>query len=148
MSRIWNAPSLAKNEFGNVYVIRLPPLRHAVQLTCSQDWECSAPSDKWLPSQHDHNAASCLDVWPTGCRISALKKRKNKEKINIFQTICLKKNISHFQTRSWRGRELFTYDLQQWHWAKCFPHLVFYFCLSVCRFVEGNVCRTFAHCYV
>ena len=37
---------------------------------------------------------------------------------------------------------------QQWHWAKCFPHFVFYICLSVCRVVEGNIYRTFAHCFV
>ena len=39
----------------------------------------------------------------------------------------------HFQTQSLRGWELFNYDLQQWHWAKCFPHFVFYICLSLCR---------------
>ena len=27
----------------------------------------------------------------------------------------------------------------------CFPHFVFYICLSACRFVESNICRKFAH---
>ena len=71
-------------------------------LTCSQDQERCAPSDKWRPSQHsipcwhntllrqsddhviifqyDHNAASCLDVWQTGPRISMLKKENQREK--------------------------------------------------------------------
>ena len=46
-----------------------------------------------------------------------------------------------FKTRSLRRRQLFNYDLQQWHWAKCFVRFVFYICLSVCRFAEGNICR-------
>ena len=46
------------------------------------------------------------------------------------------------------ARELFTYDLQQWHSAKCFLHFVFYICLSVCGFVKGNVCRKFTYCFV
>ena len=32
----------------------------------------------------------------------------------------------------WEGGELFTYDLQQWHWAKCFP---ISYAISVCPFV-------------
>ena len=52
------------------------------------------------------------------------------------------------QTRSLRGRKLFICDLQQWHSAKKNPHFLFYICLSVCRFVEGNVCRKFAQCFV
>ena len=30
----------------------------------------------------------------------------------------------------------------------CLLLFVFYMCLSVCRFVKGNFCRTFAHCFV
>ena len=42
------------------------------------------------------------------------------------------------QTRSLRERELFTYNLQQWHWAKCLPHFVFY----IIMFVLLSLCRT------
>ena len=31
---------------------------------------------------------------------------------------------------------------------KVSPFRVLYICLSVCRFVEGNICQTFAHCFV
>ena len=86
-----------------------------LELTCSQDWECSAPSDKWLPSQHSvpcwhntllrqsddhviisayhHNAASCLDVWQAGPRISVLKKEKQREKKSFAND--LPEKISH-----------------------------------------------------
>ena len=30
--------------------------------------------------QYDHNAASCLDVWQTGPKLSMLKKEKQREK--------------------------------------------------------------------
>ena len=46
-----------------------------------------------------------------------------------------------------RERELFTYNLQQWHWLtelNVFPISCF---ISVCRFVEGNACRKSAHCF-
>ena len=54
---------------------------------------------------------------------------------------------TYFQTRSLRGRKLFNCDLQQWHSAKCLLLFVFHICLSVCRFVKGNVYRI-AHCCV
>ena len=42
-------------------------------------------------------------------------------------------NRANFPTRSLWGRERFTDNLQQWHWAKCFPHFMFYICLSLCQ---------------
>ena len=73
------------------------------------------------------------------------KTNQNTQKVkNERFLISTRQNSANF--RSLRGRVFFTYDLQQWLWAKCFPHFVFY--ISVCRFVEGNVCRKIAHCFV
>ena len=40
-----------------------------------------------------------------------------------------------FKTWSLRVWELFTYDLQKRHWAKCFPHFMFHICLFA-KFAE------------
>ena len=54
-----------------------------------------------------------------------------------------------FPTRCLRGRKLINCDLQQWHSPKCSLFFVFCICLSVCRFVKGNIkCRKFAHRFV
>ena len=36
--------------------------------------------DHVITFQYDHEAASCLDMWPTKLRISMLKKEKQREK--------------------------------------------------------------------
>ena len=65
------------------------------------------------------------------------------------QLSCNYINLFFVQTRSLRGRKLFNNCyLQQWQSAKCLLLFVFCICLSVCRCVEGNVCRNFAHCFV
>ena len=48
-----------------------------------------------------------------------------------------------------RHRKLLNCDLQHGHSVKCLLLFVLYICLSICRFVKGNVCRKkFAHCFV
>ena len=38
-----------------------------------------------------------------------------------------------------RGRKELNSIHWQWHWAKCFSFIVFYICLSVCRYFKGNI---------
>ena len=61
-------------------------------------------------------------------------KERRKKKQRQLTTIYIERtrSISDFRTRSLRGRELFTYDLHQWHWAKWFAISCF---ISVCPFV-------------
>ena len=42
----------------------------------------------------------------------------------------------------------FSSTIFKWHWAKCLPHFVFYICLSVYCFVEGNICWNAQFCLV
>ena len=46
------------------------------------------------------------------------------------------------------GRERLTYDLKSDIKIKFTTFRVLYICLSVRRFVEGEICRTCVHCFV
>ena len=49
--------------------------------------------------------------------------------------------LLHFPTRSSKRSKHPSLIHWQWHWAKCFSFIVLYICLSVCRFLKGNICR-------
>ena len=88
-------------------------------------------------NNNNNNNKSYTALYPVR-KASLEKKSSHPHKYRVWK----------LQTRSLRGWELFTYDLQKWHWAKCLPHFVFYICLPVHHFVEGKICRKCAHCFV